>query len=201
MADMKKCPKCGGEHLTPILYGYPDFNEETKRRVENRELFLGGCRITGCDPKFHCFDCGKNVGKPPALLSNKYGEEDYRDIVTSVKFSNGGYGIGFDEVIIEKLPDRIAVRVHSSVPPCDAAGELSAKEWKKLRDRLFCSLYVHEWKESYVNPFILDGVQWALEFRLTNRRVRNIRGSNAFPAYWNELKRTFKPFFQEHGDK
>ena len=81
---MTKCPKCGGEHLAPIHYGYPAFNEETKRRVEQKELFLGGCRITGCDPQFHCFDCGKNVGKPPVLLTNKYGEEDYRDIVTSV---------------------------------------------------------------------------------------------------------------------
>ena len=40
---MTKCPKCGGTHLAPIHYGYPAFNEETKRRVENRELFLGGC--------------------------------------------------------------------------------------------------------------------------------------------------------------
>ena len=39
---MTKCPKCGGEHLAPIHYGYPAFNEETKRRVEQKELFLGG---------------------------------------------------------------------------------------------------------------------------------------------------------------
>ena len=192
---MTKCPKCGGKHLAPIHYGYPAFNEETKRRVEKKELFLGGCRITGCDPQFHCFDCGKNVGKPPVLLTNKYGEEDYRDIVTSVKFSDGGFGVSFDEVIIEKLPDRIAVHARSSRPPYEADGELSAKEWKKLLDRLFCSLYVHEWKESYVNPYILDGEQWELEFRLTNKRVRNTHGSNVFPAYWDELNETFQPFF------
>lgn len=195
MQTMKKCPKCGGKHLAPILYGYPAFDEETKRQIENKELFLGGCRITGCDPQFHCFDCGKNVGKPPVLLSNKYGEEDYRDIVTSVKFSNSGFGVGFDKVTIEKLPDRIAVHVRSSVEPFDAEGKLSVKEWKKLLDRLFCKLYVHEWKESYVDPYILDGEQWALEFRLTNKRVRNYHGSNMFPTYWDELKCTFKPFF------
>ena len=57
-------------------------------------------------------------------------------------------------------------------------------------------LYVHEWKKSYVDPYVLDGEQWGLEFQLTGRRVRNYGGSNAFPPYWAELKGTFSPFLK-----
>ena len=84
---MTKCPKCGGTHLAPIHYGYPAFNDETKRRVEKKELFLGGCRITGCDPQFHCFDCRKNVGKPPVLLTNKYGATRNSTALTAGRMS------------------------------------------------------------------------------------------------------------------
>ena len=55
--------------------------------------------------------------------------------------------------------------------------EMDEKEWRKLLDRLFCKLYVHEWKKSYVDPYVLDGEQWGLEFQLTGRRVRNYGGT------------------------
>lgn len=58
-------------------------------------------------------------------------------------------------------------------------------------------LYENYYGKSYVDPYVLDGEQWGLEFQLTGRRVRNYGGSNAFPAYWAELKRTFTPFLKE----
>ena len=78
----------------------------------------------------------------------------------------------------------------------EARRELTEKEWTKLLDRLYCKLYLHEWKKQYNDWTVMDGEQWELEIRMTEGRVRNYSGSNAFPPYWNELKRTFRPFFE-----
>ena len=40
-----------------------------------------------------------------------------------------------------------------------------------MLDILFRKLYVHEWKEHYVNPDIMDGKQWKLDIILTDNRI------------------------------
>ena len=61
--SMTRCPKCGGRKIAPILYGMPVFDEEMERRINNQELYLGGCCVSDSDPLFHCFECGKDFGK------------------------------------------------------------------------------------------------------------------------------------------
>ena len=61
---MTRCPKCGSKKIAPILYGMPVFDEEMQRKVNNQELYFGGCCISDSDPQFHCFGCGKDFGKP-----------------------------------------------------------------------------------------------------------------------------------------
>ena len=63
--------------------------------------------------------------------------------------------------------------------------------------------YPHKRIDLYFSDLwnVLDGEQWELEIRLTGRRVRNYSGSNAFPAYWDELKRTFQLYFKAPSDK
>ena len=63
---MTRCPKCGSRKIAPILYGMPAFDEEMQRKIENRELYLGGCCVSDSDPRFHCFECGKDFGRPIA---------------------------------------------------------------------------------------------------------------------------------------
>lgn len=88
-----KCPKCGSKKLAPIIYGMPAFDEEMKQKLDNKEVVLGGCCISGAEPQYHCFGCGKDVCKSPVLLTG-HGKEDYRDIVTSVRF----FHWSFDEI-------------------------------------------------------------------------------------------------------
>ena len=195
---MRKCPKCGSRRVAPILYGMPAFSEELEKKLDNQKIVLGGCEVSGNDPTHHCFGCGKNFGTPP-MLTSKYGVEDYTWIVTSLRFCDGGYFGGYDEIIIKNSKGSIKVDIR---PRPDRYGEnvcrqMSLDEWFKLLNKLFYNLYVHEWKKQYYNKDILDGEQWELEFRLTHRRVRNYNGSNAFPPYWKELKRIFEPFFIE----
>ena len=66
---MRKCPKCGSRRVAPILYGMPAFSEEMEQQLNEEKLYLGGCCISGIDPTYHCFQCKKDVGAPPILLS------------------------------------------------------------------------------------------------------------------------------------
>ena len=55
----KKCPKCGSNRMVDILYGYPA--PETLHEAEKGEIALGGCCITGDDPKWKCMECEINI--------------------------------------------------------------------------------------------------------------------------------------------
>jgi len=52
-----KCPKCGSRSVAPILYGYP--TEESINKAHRGELHLGGCIVSGDDPKWSCKECGE----------------------------------------------------------------------------------------------------------------------------------------------
>lgn len=199
---MKKCPKCGSRHIAPILYGMPAFDEEMARQIKNKELVLGGCCISGREPRYHCFGCGRDVGTPPIFVRNGR-EEDYRDIVTGIVFSDGGYFGGYQEISIKKSKGKIMLEVIPafSMPESFLQREMTEKEWNRLLDRIYSKLYVHEWKKNFIDPTIMDGEQWELTLKLTGGRQRRYSGSNAFPPYWRELKSTFRPFFKEAGIK
>ena len=199
---MRKCPKCGSRRVAPILYGMPAYSEEMEQQLKEEKLYLGGCCISGMEPTYHCYQCKKDVGAPPILLS-KCGEEDYRDIVTSVRFSDGGFFGGYPEVLAIRGKQGITLDVRPGFrdPEAYLQRMMTEQEWNKLMDRLFSKLFLHEWKKNFVDPDILDGEQWELELKLTGGRVRNYGGSNAFPPYWAELKTTFRPFFKEAGIK
>lgn len=56
-----KCPECSSTNSIPIIYGLPSVELATE---ENKgKLWLGGCCITGDDPKWRCSKCGHHFGK------------------------------------------------------------------------------------------------------------------------------------------
>ena len=195
-----KCPKCGSRKVAPILYGMPAFDEDTVQQIQDKKLFLGGCIMSAANPRYHCFGCGKNVGTPPILLG-KEENEDYRDIVTGIHFSVGGYLSGSKDITIKKRKSHILLEISSwpSSPSGIFRREMKQDEWDKLVDRLYRKLYLHEWKKSYTELLVLDGDQWDLEIKLTNGRSRHYHGDNAYPPYWRELQTAFRPFFDESG--
>lgn len=54
------CPDCGGRAV-PILYGYP--LGEIIEAADRGEAELGGCEVTGDDPRWHCRSCGHRWGR------------------------------------------------------------------------------------------------------------------------------------------
>ena len=197
-----KCPMCGGKDIASIMYGLPAFDEELEQKLKSKEIVLGGCCITEADSQYHCNTCNKNFARPPVLLS-KHGIEDYRDIVTSIRFCDGGYFGGYLGVLISKRKGFITVDVNTSSLHIENPfhRKMEEDEWQKLLDKLYCRLYIHEWKKRFDNPDILDGEQWGLEIHLTGGRKRTYSGSNDYPPLWKELKSIFRPFFKEAGIK
>lgn len=50
-----RLPACVGGHtdqFLPIVYGFP--NARTLQLAKQGKLYLGGCEVTGCDPKYYC---------------------------------------------------------------------------------------------------------------------------------------------------
>ena len=55
---MTECLKCGGTDIAMILYGLPSDELLNSKKVKERKISLGGCCVTGNDPKLECNDCG-----------------------------------------------------------------------------------------------------------------------------------------------
>jgi len=47
-----KCPDCSSDQVKRIVYGLPDFNNFDFEKNE-----VGGCCVTGDDPKYKCTSC------------------------------------------------------------------------------------------------------------------------------------------------
>ena len=199
-----KCPKCGSKNTAPILYGSPVFSDELQQAIADHKVYIGGCCVSEMDPTYHCFDCNRHFGSPPLLINRKHVTEDYRDIVTAIRFSYGGFFQGHTEVYIEKKNGEIFQTVHLPFSDYRDDGiklDMTINEWNKLVNKLYCKMYLHEWKKRYVDSLILDGEQWGLEIRLTNNRKRTYYGDNEYPPYWNELKRAFRSYIKDAESK
>ena len=197
-----KCPFCGSTHLAPIIFGLPDYTEELVRRVENEEVYLGGCLIMDGYPQYHCFACGQNVGKRPVLRSRR-GLEYYRCIVTGIHFRDDG----FPQILMEKKDDHIRLEIRPACtdtePVCERQPAyerlMSETEWDDLLNLLYTELYLHEWGGFFVSRSFPDGERWELTIKFTEDRKRIYRGIGGFQPYWEELKAAFRPFIEEAG--
>jgi len=46
------CPLGHSDHIVPIVYGLPA--KSTMDKSKKEKVHLGGCIVTGCDPRFYC---------------------------------------------------------------------------------------------------------------------------------------------------
>jgi hypothetical protein len=58
LEGMTQCPKCGGVDIAMILYGLPSDELLNSKKVKEKKIVLGGCVVSGTDPKLECNDCG-----------------------------------------------------------------------------------------------------------------------------------------------
>jgi len=60
-----ECPECGRRKGAEIFYGYPapDAWPRIEKLVEEGKAELGGCCVSGEDPKYRCGSCGHAWGR------------------------------------------------------------------------------------------------------------------------------------------
>lgn len=201
-----KCPYCGSRNTARYIYGYPAFDERMQKKLDAGKWVLGGCcldmveiggKTVNTMPARKCNECRKDFGKAPILITTKKDlVEDYRDIVTSIYFSVGGYFGGYTDITVQKNRKGAMVKVEYTMKPEEVPEpkQITPQKWKKTVNRLYSDLHIHEWKKNYIDPSVLDGTQWELKIRLTNGRKRTYYGSNDYPPYWDELVKIFSGF-------
>jgi len=58
MSNKRKCPNCQNTNYAKIIYGLIADMYEVEEQIEKGQIMLGGCIVTGNDPKWKCNDCG-----------------------------------------------------------------------------------------------------------------------------------------------
>ena len=157
-----KCPRCGSTDTARHIYGLPAYNEKMQKMLDKGKWTLGGCLVTGVEvngqyvntnPSRHCNTCNKDFGTPPLLITKKKNTvEDYRDIVTAIKFSIGGFFEGHTEITIKKNKNGAVVKVtgfrlnkiDEMIPD---QRQITFAKWNKIVYTLYGSMYLHEWKK------------------------------------------------------
>lgn len=177
-----------------------------QQKLDAGKWVLGGCCISSIEINGHhvdtmparkCNDCKKDFATAPILITPKNDTaEDYRDIVTCIKFSVGGYFDGYTDITIRKNDKGALVSVQKMLEPEEVPDDrqITPAKWQRIINKLYGQMYLHEWKKSFVDPCVLDGTQWSLDISLTGNRKRSYSGSNDYPPYWNELLKVFREF-------
>lgn len=203
-----KCPYCGSINTARIIYGYPLYTEEMERKLHDGKWTLGGCVINSyeidggrvsTDPRRECNDCKKRFATNPVLVAPKKGiAEDYRDIVTCISFELEEYRNPGQGTRIEIRRNNKGALVKVCHLFMEQEYQISETRWYKILDKLYCDMYLHEWKKKYdtkgLGYVVMDGEHWTLDVTFTGRRKRTYRGDNAYPPYWKEMLRLFGSF-------
>ena len=103
--------------------------------------------------------------------------------ILSLKFILGSWPLGY-KLILE------GNAVNVTPDPCSFNNEPmtcipSIEEWNKFLESIE-RLDVLNWKESYIDPSILDGTQWLFQIRTESFEIET-GGSNAYPENFNGL--------------
>jgi len=69
---------------------------------------------------------------------------------------------------------------------CDLSDEKIADFWKACMQ-----LGLAEWEESYIEPLIMDGIQWSVTVEYSDSTVMKSYGSNKFPETWDKFYDAF----------
>ncbi|MCD8174831.1 MAG: hypothetical protein LUD41_02660 [Phascolarctobacterium sp.] len=69
-------------------------------------------------------------------------------------------------------------------------------EWDRVLKKLYEKFYFAEWEKTLDEPGVVDGEEWELEVGLKSGKKVIFGGSNAYPQYWDELNKLFKPYFE-----
>ena len=84
---------------------------------------------------------------------------------------------------------KVVSGIYNSVEPhitnSDNHTTISCDKWYSITSKL--QKLVKNWDSEYVNPAILDGLQWSFELVFDNDEHLYFKGSNKFPNNWKKF--------------
>ena len=175
----RRCPICGGNNTARILWGLPAWTPELEEKLNNKSIVLGGCCISGNDPSYYCNDCEANIIFPT----------DREEAETVFfEFGIGGFFDGYQKMEVEKKDDAFTAKYFPAFGSEDSAFEirLTSDEFRTFIHKVYATSLL-EWKEEYVDPYVLDGTQWEITIRYTDGKAQKWYGSNAYPPLWKRF--------------
>lgn len=175
----KTCPICGGANISKILWGMPSWTPKLEKDLKSKKVVLGGCCISDCDPTYHCNDCDKGIF---------YSTDNIELQTEYFEFEIGGFGCGYQKIEIEKTPKKITATYYPAFGEDNKITciDLNQEEYIGYLHNVYASS-LFKWKDTYVDPLILDGVQWGVKVRLFNGENYSWYGSNDYPLSWNKF--------------
>lgn len=190
------CPRCGSRNTAAIIWDMPEATPEFKEMLANKEIMFSDRKFSEISPTSHCNLCKKDFG-------GKYFAEP--TFVSKLYFYAGGPGSRSHWVYLNvETTGRVLKYAASSGPVIDIKSEKAdeAIEYKYIaldecwqqfnKDLLNC--YFINWKQSYFNNDIADGIQWNLEVTFDNGKIVKRFGSNDFPPHWRKLLKLFQKY-------
>ncbi len=152
-----------------------------------------GCReIIAENGEYKCAECGKSVLTPG---------DKYAKAAVSVRFTFRNI-IGRHFILLAERGDpyRLTVDCPQTMPE-EFIRKMTAGEWNRFIDKLFCKAFLHEW-ENGPQPLSENSWDITIGFEFDGKTEVFTRcGNSDFPPYWKELMSAVRPLFKEAGLK
>ena len=176
------CPSCGSKDIAKILYGKPFFDEELEKALEEKKIKLGGCTITGHDPKYYCNLCETFFDTDPWLIIND---------IKEVKYHYRSWNNSMDIHISRGKKNNLIInenRYHKK-------DYNSIMKWDTFIIKLISTKFL-DWNDSYINTDILDVINFELTVILYKGETIERYGSNHFPPHFKKLRTMINKIIQ-----
>ena len=186
------CPRCGSHNTAIILWEMPNMTEVLRQKIDNKEIVLGGCCISGNEPTHYCNKCKKAFGG------------SYFSIPTMIKemefFIGGHFGPAYEVCLLYTESGQPELRC-TSVLRKGTTDQLILNEdddnvevmsrWNEFNnDLLHC--YLIDWKRNYADKLVVDGTGWELRVVFQDGTKIMRSGVNKFPPHWHKFLALFK---------
>lgn len=158
----------------------------------------GSKDVSEAEGFYHCHGCHMDFGREPQSDNGT----DMVDDVTGLRFRYGDAISGSVRMRIAQEEDGSCLYevYDANEGGVDKVADvISAKDWKKIKEKLFDELYVMDWDREYYP--VNDGREirpnnaWELVVSVNDEEEYTFRGVDAYPVYWKEFMKLIEPYF------
>ena len=173
--NTKKCPYCNSTELWKYLYGEPTHDYDKDKYV------LGGCEITGNQPKYKCKKCGKDIYPDNNFVMPKITTK--KSIRIGIKNDKSNYVMLLNHYREDNTYDIAFADLNnlSGKTISDLSTRIPEMYFVTFIDRLYT--IIKNWQNNYSGE---NKITWSINIEEDdNNRV--ISGNGGLPEEWDDL--------------